>query len=69
MNFSKPFGPSATETSEVEVEGNIRELTHGGAVFRQGENGDSESYESFVIQEWWPDSRRVTNVDSAESQT
>ena len=42
MNFSKPFGPSATETSEVEVEGNIRELARGGAVFRQGENGDSE---------------------------
>jgi hypothetical protein len=28
-----------------------------------------ESYESFVIQEWWPDSRRVTDVDSAKSQT
>jgi hypothetical protein len=28
-----------------------------------------ESYESFMIQEWWPDSRRVTDVDSAESQT
>jgi hypothetical protein len=42
MNFSKPFGPSATETSEVEIESNIRELARGGAVFRQGENGDSE---------------------------
>jgi len=42
MNFSKPFGPSATETSEVEVEGNIRELARGGAIFRQSENGDSE---------------------------
>jgi hypothetical protein len=28
-----------------------------------------ESYESFMIREWWPDSRRVTDVDSAESQT
>src|ERR1039457_2499619 len=28
-----------------------------------------ESYESFVIQEWWPDSRRVTDVDSGESRT
>ncbi len=25
-----------------------------------------ESSESFVIQEWWPDSRRVTDVDRAE---
>jgi transposase len=25
-----------------------------------------ESYESFVIQGWWPDSRRVTDVDSEE---
>ena len=40
MNFSKPFGPSATQTSEVEA--NIHELARGGAVFRQGENGDSE---------------------------
>jgi len=43
MNFSKPFGSSATETSEVEVEGNIRELSRGSVVFRQGENGDSET--------------------------
>src|ERR1017187_5505674 len=25
-----------------------------------------ESYESVVIQEWWPDSRRVTDVDEQE---
>jgi hypothetical protein len=42
MNFAKPFGVSETEKSEVEVEGNIRELARGGAVFRQAENGDSE---------------------------
>jgi hypothetical protein len=42
MNFSNPFGPSATETSEVEVTGNIRELTRGSAVFRQGEKSDGE---------------------------
>lgn len=42
MNFAKPFGPSATETSDVEVEGTIRELARGSAVFRQGENGDRE---------------------------
>jgi hypothetical protein len=28
-----------------------------------------ESYESFVIQEWWPDSRRVTDVDGEEPRT
>jgi hypothetical protein len=28
-----------------------------------------ESLESFVIQEWWLDSRRVTDVDDAEPQT
>jgi hypothetical protein len=27
------------------------------------------SVESVVIQRWWPDSERVTNVDAAESQT
>lgn len=42
MKFANPFGPTATETSEVEVEGNIRQLARGGAVFRPGENGDSE---------------------------
>src|ERR1700686_1967120 len=28
-----------------------------------------ESSESFVIQVWWPDSRRVTDVDGEEPQT
>jgi transposase len=28
-----------------------------------------ESYESVVIQRWWPDSRRVTNVDEQEPRT
>jgi len=28
-----------------------------------------ESLESFVIQEWWPDSRRVTDVDGEEPRT
>src|SRR5450631_4313235 len=28
-----------------------------------------ESYESVVIQGWWPDSRRVTIVDEQEPQT
>ena len=28
-----------------------------------------ESCESFVIQEWWPDSRRVTDVDDEEPRT
>lgn len=42
MNFAKPFGAPEIEKSEVEVEGNIRELARGGAVFRQAENGDSD---------------------------
>src|SRR4029078_450275 len=29
----------------------------------------SESRESFVIQEWWPDSRRVTDVDIEEPRS
>jgi hypothetical protein len=29
---------------------------------------DVESPESVVIQEWWPDSRRVTDVDGREPQ-
>jgi hypothetical protein len=28
-----------------------------------------ESSESFVIQEWWPDSRRVTDVDGEEPRS
>jgi hypothetical protein len=28
-----------------------------------------ESSESFVIQAWWPDSRRVTDVDAEAPQT
>ena len=28
-----------------------------------------ESCESFVIQEWWPDSRRVADVDEGKSRT
>jgi transcriptional regulator with XRE-family HTH domain len=28
-----------------------------------------EFLESVVIQEWWPDSRRVTNVDGEEPRT
>ena len=28
-----------------------------------------ESYESVVIQGWWPDSRRVTNVNEQEPRT
>ena len=31
--------------------------------------GEVESSESFVIQVWWPDSRRVTDVDGEEPQT
>ena len=27
-----------------------------------------ESLESFVIQEWWPDSKEVTDVDEQEPQ-
>jgi hypothetical protein len=42
MKYSKPFGPSATERPEVEVDGNIRELALGGTVFRRGEKGDGE---------------------------
>jgi hypothetical protein len=29
---------------------------------------DIESRESVVIQEWWPDSGRVTDVDDAQPQ-
>jgi hypothetical protein len=42
MNFSKPFGPSTTETSEGEVDSNVRELTHGRAAFHQDGNGGSD---------------------------
>jgi hypothetical protein len=44
MSFSKPFGPSASETSEVgvEIEGDVRERARGSAVFGRSKNGDSE---------------------------
>ena len=43
MNFAKPFGSAEIDKStETEVEGNIRELTRGGAAFRQGDSSDGE---------------------------
>jgi hypothetical protein len=43
MNFAKPFGSAEIDKSgEVEVEGNIRELTRGSTVLRQGESSDGE---------------------------
>jgi hypothetical protein len=42
MKISKPFEPPASKKSEVDIEDNIRELSRGGAVFRQGESKDSE---------------------------
>ena len=43
MNFAKPFGTVEIDKStETEVEGNIRELTRGGAALRQADSGDSE---------------------------
>lgn len=44
MNFAKPFGTAEIEKStETEVEGNIRELTRGGATLRQVDGGDGET--------------------------
>lgn len=40
MNSSKPFGPSASETSEGE--GNVRELARAGVALGRGEYGDGE---------------------------
>jgi hypothetical protein len=43
MNFAKPLGSAEVDKStETEVEGNIRELTRGGAAFRQIESNDGE---------------------------
>jgi hypothetical protein len=43
MNFAKPFGTAEIDKSaEVEVEGNIRELTRGSTVLRQSDNSDGE---------------------------
>jgi hypothetical protein len=42
MNFSKPFGPAVSETSEIEVEGDIGTLSRGDAVIRPRENADGE---------------------------
>ena len=43
MNFAKPFGSVEIDKStETEVEGNIRELTRGGAALRQGDSSDGE---------------------------
>jgi hypothetical protein len=41
MNFAKPFG-SVEIGTETEVEGNIRELTRGGAALRPGDSSDGE---------------------------
>jgi hypothetical protein len=48
MNFSGPFGPSAFETSEFKLEGDVGEHAHGDAVVHgdallgRDENGDGE---------------------------
>jgi len=43
MNFAKPFGSTEIDKSaETEVEGNIRELTRGGAALRQPDGNDGE---------------------------
>lgn len=43
MNFAKPFGSAEIDKStETEVEGNIRELTRGGAALRQSDGNDGE---------------------------
>lgn len=44
MNFAKPFGAAdINKSAETEVEGNIRELTRGGAALRQADSGDGET--------------------------
>jgi hypothetical protein len=42
MNFSKPFGPAASEISEIEVMGDIGELSRGDDLNHQGENAEGE---------------------------
>ena len=43
MSLVKPLGSAKISNSnEVEVEGNIRELVRDNAVFRQAENSDGE---------------------------
>lgn len=43
MNFAKPFGSAEIDKSaETEVDGNIRELTRGGAALRQSDGNDGE---------------------------
>ena len=42
MNFSKPFGPAVSETSEGGVEDAIGGVSREHAVIRQGENVDGE---------------------------
>jgi hypothetical protein len=39
MNFRKPFEPAETS---MELDGDIRDLSRGGAVFRQDESADNE---------------------------
>jgi hypothetical protein len=41
MNFRKPFEPP--ETSTIELDGDIRDLSRGGAIFRQDENAIAKS--------------------------
>jgi len=43
MNFAKPLGSAEIDKSpETDVDGNIRELARGSAVFRQAEINDGE---------------------------
>jgi Rad3-related DNA helicase len=71
MKISKPFGSPASEPSEVDIEGNIRELSRGGAVFRQGENKESEMSAEFgrALQRVSGNSRREIDTLVGELQT
>ncbi len=43
MNFARPFvSAEIDKPAEIEVEGNIRELTRGSSALRQSDGGDGE---------------------------
>jgi hypothetical protein len=42
MSVVKPLGSAKIDATEVEVEGNIRELVRDNAAFRRAENSDGE---------------------------
>jgi hypothetical protein len=63
------FGLPVDRKKRLQVTSLAIDSTVCGTAYLVSVREHLESYGSFVIQEWWPDSRRVTDVDGEEPRT